>query len=69
MSGFQDRNVKVQPVVDGAVRRADKWERREAVAADKVFAASRAMRTVPLVEDDADDNVEVQAGKAAEVEE
>ena len=69
MSGFQDRNVKVQPVVDGAVRRADKWERREAMAADKVFAASRAMPTVPLVEDDADDNVEVQAGKAAEVEE
>lgn len=50
MSSFQDRNVDVQPVLDGAVRLAAKWARNEEDLADKMFIEGVDTATEPLVD-------------------
>jgi hypothetical protein len=52
MSSFQDRNVDVKPVLDGAASLAAEWAQEEERLAEQIAIEGQDMVTEPLVEED-----------------
>jgi len=67
MSSFQDRNVDVKPVLDGAASLAAEWAKEEDKIADAIAVEGQEMLTEPLVEED--DAAAGEGGAAEEEEE